>query len=94
MRKAGAIPARPRGSGRGWDAQARPAPVDGPSEVRCRRWVAGPWLLPAAAPTAPAAAGPLPLQAELASGAFPDQGEVEIFFSAHGVPVSYIEEGE
>lgn len=33
-------------------------------------------------------------QAELASGAFPDQGEVEIFFSAHGVPVSYIEEGE
>ncbi len=34
--------------------------------------------------------------AELRSGAFP-QGhldEVEIFFSAHGVPVSYIEEGE
>lgn len=34
--------------------------------------------------------------AELTSGAFPqDQlDEVEIFFSAHGVPVSYIEEGE
>ncbi|EFN54521.1 hypothetical protein CHLNCDRAFT_24443, partial [Chlorella variabilis] len=34
--------------------------------------------------------------AELTSGAFPqDQlDEVEIFFSAHGVPVSYIEEGD
>ncbi|KAL4447852.1 hypothetical protein ABPG75_005071 [Micractinium tetrahymenae] len=34
------------------------------------------------------------IQAELASGAFPEQSEVEIFFSAHGVPVSYIEEGD
>ena len=33
------------------------------------------------------------ISAELTSGAFPDQAAVEIFFSAHGVPVSYIEEG-
>ncbi len=33
--------------------------------------------------------------AELRSGAFPSEelDDVEIFFSAHGVPVSYIDEG-